>query len=558
MVDDGPELTYGEWDRRSDARAHQLAVAGVSHGDRVVLAFDNRRWTEYAVAYLAVLKTGAVAVPLSPRFAPPELASVLDHCQPSAVVGPPDLVPGGWSGVVLRSGDVADRELVVPFDVEARPDDVAEILYTSGTTGTPKGVACSHENILAHDLPPDDTPGATSEHRASFVHAFPIGTNAGQEVLRLPLRRGDRRAIVLATFDPDRLCALFDQHRVKRLQLVPAMAQVLLDSGAVQRHDLSSLERITLSSAPTPPTLFARLADAIPTASLWNAYALTEAGAARTLAAYDPARPTCVGHPVGESEVEVLADGELAQVGQVGLIRLRRRDSPSRWYYRDPAATAATFVDGWVHTGDVGYLDEGGALFLVDRRVDLIITGGANVSSVEVENVLYEHPAVSEAAVFSWPHPVLGEDVAAAVVLRFPASVSELQSFVRHRLAEHKIPHRVFVVDGLPRNASGKVLKRELRASLQEEQAAAAHRPPREATEEAICAIWEEILGLERVGIDDDFFESGGHSLAGVQIIARLADAFGVSLPVSVLFEAPTVAELAEVVQRERPTAPTD
>ncbi len=148
MVDDGPELTYGEWDRRSDARAHQLAAAGVSHGDRVVLAFDNRRWTEYAVAYLAVLKTGAVAVPLSPRFAPPELASVLDHCQPSAVVGPPDLVPGGWSGVVLRSGDVADRELVVPFDVEARTDDVAEILYTSGTTGTPKGVACSHEKHL--------------------------------------------------------------------------------------------------------------------------------------------------------------------------------------------------------------------------------------------------------------------------------------------------------------------------------------------------------------------------------------------------------------------------
>jgi acyl-CoA synthetase (AMP-forming)/AMP-acid ligase II len=213
---------------------------------------------------------------------------------------------------------------------------------------------------------------------------------------------------------------------------------------------------------------------------------------------------------VGGTEVKVLdEDGQPVVPGQVGEIWLRRRESPPRWYYGDPVATAATFVKGWVRTGDLGSLDDAGALYLVDRRRDVIITGGANVSSLEVEQVLAEHPAVAEAAVVAWPHPVLGEGVAAAVVVRQPTSASELQAFVRQRLGEHKTPQRVVFVDDLPRNASGKVLKRELRDRLQAEATTTEHRPARDAIESAICAVWEEVLGLDQVGIDDDFFDCG-------------------------------------------------
>lgn len=550
VVDGGPALTYRQWEDRSGAVARALAQRGVAHGDRVLLVFDNHRWTDFAVSYVGVLEAGATAVPASPRLTSREVTAIAGHCGARVIVAPPDLVPEAWSGPVVDPADVDGDGGAGPLP-QVTPGDLAEILYTSGTTGAPKGVACSHENILGHDLPSE--PGREAPSRASFVHAFPIGTNAGQEVLRLPLRRGDRTAIVLPVFDPCRLCALVAEHRVRRLQLVPAMGQLLVASGALGRHDVSSLERVTLSSAPAPPRLFARLAEALPGVSLWNAYALTEAGGARTLAAYDPNRPACVGFPVGETEVKVVdGAGDLASAGEVGDIWLRRRATPTRWYYRDPQATSTTFVDGWVRTGDVGYLDEHGALYLVDRRSDLIISGGANVSSVEVENVLYEHPSVSEAAVFPWSHPVLGEDVAAAVVLHETASPASLQAFVRERLAEHKTPHRLFFVETLPRNASGKVLKRELRERLEGESVATDQRLPGDSVEQAIAAIWQEVLGLQLVGVDDDFFDCGGHSLASAQIMARLVDRFQVELPVSVLFEAPTVAQLAEVVRHQR------
>jgi acyl carrier protein len=212
-----------------------------------------------------------------------------------------------------------------------------------------------------------------------------------------------------------------------------------------------------------------------------------------------------------------------------------------------------------VRTGDLGYLDDEGYLYLVDRKKDLIITGGLNVSSIEVEGVLGEHPAVAEAAVFGLPHDVLGQDVAAAVVLRGGADERELQAFVRERLAEYKTPHRIFVVDRLPRNPSGKVLKRELRATLgaaaAETGASVAARTPEE---EVILSIWAEVLQREGIGITDDFFALGGHSLAAAQIVARLNDALRLDLPADTIFESPTVAELATVVDaaRRQTTAP--
>ncbi|HWB70730.1 MAG TPA: AMP-binding protein, partial [Egibacteraceae bacterium] len=430
-----------------------------------------------------------------------------------------------------------------PLRVAAGTDDLAEIIYTSGTTGSPKGVACSHRSILVHDLPPEPQGGPVS-----FAHAFPIGTNAGQECLRMPLRR-PATAVVLPSFDPERLCALIAGRRIQRLQLVPAMAQMIVTSQAATRHDVSSVERVTLSSAPTPPALLPRLSAAFPNASLWNAYALTESGSARTVMRYDPSRPGSVGRPVGKSEVRVVDDaGDDLPPGEAGEVWLRRTGSPRRGYYRDPAATAAAFAGDWLRTGDLGFLDEDGYLYLVDRKKDLIISGGLNISSVEVENALYEHPAVLEAAVFGVAHDVLGQDVAAAVVVGSATETRELQSFVRQRLGEHKVPRQVAFVDRLPRNEAGKVLKRELRERFAAQPSSGAPALPSGDVEPAVVAGWQAVLGREDVGIHDDFFALGGHSLAAAQVVARLQDAFEVDLPVTAVFERPTVAELAAAV----------
>ena len=201
-----------------------------------------------------------------------------------------------------------------------------------------------------------------------------------------------------------------------------------------------------------------------------------------------------------------------------------------------------------MHTGDVGHVDAGGFLHLTDRRKDLIISGGSNISSVEVEHALYEHPAVVDAAVVGVPHPVLGEDVAAAVVVRSVTSERELQDVVRARLAEHKVPHRVVLVDHLPRNTSGKVIKAEVRALLAAAAPAVGFAGARTETEAVVVSVWAAVLDLSHVGVHDDFFALGGHSLAAAQIAARLRDAFAVDVPVAAVFESPTPAELARVV----------
>lgn len=552
---DTAELTYGEWEERSSAAGQALVDRGVRPGDRVGLVFANDRWVDYAVCYLGVQMAGAAAVPLGTRFAGPELEAVLAHAGVAGVVvagADVPVPPGAWMATPgeLERGAPAAPGRPVPVG----PDDLAEIVYTSGTTGRPKGVACTHRSLLAHDVPPDAAAARGPTAPVSFLHAFPIGTHAGQEALRVPLRIAGRVCIAMPTFEPEQLGALVERHRVVRLQLVPAMARLLVGSGVHRRHDLSSVRRVILSSAPAAPALFARLAEVFPGATLWNAYALTEAGPARTLMQWDPARPTAVGQPVGETEVRVVdAAGRPLASGETGDVWLRRRGTPNRSYYRDPEATAAVFVDGWVRTGDVGHLDRDGYLHLTDRQKDVIISGGLNVSSVEVEHALCEHPAVVEAAVFGVAHPVLGEDVGAAVVVRAPTSRRELQDVVRARLAEHKVPHRMVIVDQLPHNASGKVVKRELR-----ERFGASGGPEpvgaRDATEALVASVWEAVLGVP-VGVEDDFFALGGQSLAAAQIVARLRDASGVELPVAAVFEAPTVAELAARVSDAR-TAP--
>lgn len=550
VADGGVSLSYGAWERRSNAAARGLVARGVGRQQPVALVFANRDWVEYAIGYLAVLKAGAVAVPLGPRFAGPELEAI---CEASGV----GLIVGGDLPGWVSLGDLEAGQAGGEFQVPVSPTDLAEILYTSGTTGLPKGVACSHASVLFHEPPPEPQSEPEAGGRATVVHAFPVGTNAGQEVLRLPLRRGDRTVVILATFDPDRYCAVIEEHRVRRLQLVPAMAQLLVAGGAIEGHDLSSVERVVVSSAPCPPALLAAIGTAFPRAAVWNTYALTEAGTARTLNTEAVARPNSVGRPVGATELRIVDDQSRPVTGgATGEVHLRHPGAPPRSYYRDPEATAATFdADGWVRTGDLGYLEVDGHLVLVDRKKDLIIVGGLNVSSVAVENVLFQHPAVADVAVFGIDHPVLGQDVAAAVVVSRPLDVAELQRFARARLGEHQVPHHVVVTDELPRTASGKVRKALLRQQYPAEGSPSV-RPapvePRTPEEASVLAVWRVVMGRDDFGVEDDFYDLGGHSLAAGQIANRVADLFGVAVGLDAVLEHSTPARLAAEVLRAR------
>jgi hypothetical protein len=277
-----------------------------------------------------------------------------------------------------------------------------------------------------------------------------------------------------------------------------------------------------------------------------NLYELSEARHVGTAMTHDAAPSASVGRPRGRTRVRITDDeGRDVPDGTVGEIQLRWPGLPPQHYFRDGAASAAVFRDGWTRTGDAGYRDADGLLYIADRIKDVIIKGGVTISSLSVESALRQHPAVAEAAVFGVPHPLHGEEVAAAVVLRAPAESDELRAFLGGRLARHEIPTRFTVLAELPRNASGKVLKRQLRAR----NAPPAGGPPgADHSIGLLTAIWSAVLERDVVRPDDDFFALGGNSLQATQVTARVSAAYGIDLPVTAMFEHCRLADLAAVV----------
>jgi len=466
IVDGIAELRYAEWEAASNRLARALVARGVQRGDRVGLLYANASAHRFAIAYMAVHKAGAVNVPLNCRLALRELRAVVAHSGARALLygeaeaGLADALvkPTASIDVVLDPvAQEANDHSGEYFQVLRTDDDLADILYTSGTTGMPKGVACDHGNVTFQT-----SQSASAYFRgATFLHAVPVFTFAGAHAMMLIPLRGGMTTVVQPRFDPARYLALIDERKVAMAFAVPSMVLLMLRRGGPPR---SSLRLLLYGTAPMPPSAIARLPELFPNAMLVNMYGLTESGTAVcSLPPYEAhRRPTSVGKPVPPAEVRVVgADGEVCPPGEPGEVCMR---SPARTrrYFRDDAATRATWTtDGWLRTGDIGYLDADGYLYLVDRKTDLIVRGGFNIAAAEVEHVLLEHPDVREAAVIGVPHPVLGEAVAAFVV--GSAAPEVLEAFCRERLADYKVPRRFTFVDALPRNALGKVLKRELR-----------------------------------------------------------------------------------------------
>ena len=486
LVIDAGEMTYAQWESESNRLARGLAAGGIGKGDRVALYLRPEEALRFMVAYAAIHKAGAVAVPTNIRLTESEIARLLGHAEVAAVLTDAELAgaarrigaelgtgadivtaPGaedaGSSPVPAWSWGEAGDDDDSEFQVAVSSEDLADILYTSGTTGLPKGVAIRHRNVA---LIPGAPHPSYSGH--SWLHASPLFTFAGIGFIYNPMQLG-LLGIYLPRFDAGRWLSLVEQLTPQFVFLVPAMAQLIVSHPAFGSADLSSVEMCAVGSSPLAPATLRSLQEAMPEASVSNSYGMTEAGPAFCSMPKGEAlkRIGSVGQPMPPLEVRILDEnGNEVAPGEIGEAVLRM-DGRQREYYRDPEATAGTWKDGWLHSGDLARIDADGFLYIVGRKKDVIIRGGNNVHAVDIEAVLLDHPSVIEAGVVGVPHDVLGEDVAAVVVVVDEAVTAEqLRDHCAARLADYKVPRRIEFADELPRNATGKILKEQLRRSL--------------------------------------------------------------------------------------------
>jgi long-chain acyl-CoA synthetase len=463
--------------------ANVLVSLGVRPGDRVAVLLPN--CPEVFTAYVGISAIGGAVVPIVFLLTPPEIAHILADSVPKVLVtGPLFLdkvteatraMPAAPTVVVVgepvpdgaRSWSSLMAEAAPEFATTSRSDeDVAVIMYTGGTTGRPKGVLLSHENLRWNAVTCAEAvqiePGSVSLLCLPVAHLFGMIASITGQVL-------GTRGVLLEWFTPDGVLRAIRDHSVQYLPLVPTMMTLLLQDPEAEGDDTSTLTRVFASAAPVPIELAEAFEERFGCEVL-EGYGQTEAAPA--IALMRPGlekKAGSTGPPLPGADVRIEDDahGEVSP-GEVGEICAR---SPGimKGYHNLPAVTAETLAHGWLHTGDVGYLDDDGYLFVTDRKKDLIIRGGFNVYPRDIEDLLLEHPGVSEVAVVGRPHPEMGEEVVAFVVKapgRDPTE-DELLGFAAERLAKYKRPKEIRFTGFLPRSPIGKVLKRDLRAELE-------------------------------------------------------------------------------------------
>ncbi|MFE1961757.1 long-chain fatty acid--CoA ligase [Streptomyces sp. NPDC059479] len=484
ITQEGRYLTNSQLHQRVHSLAAGLAELGVRRGDVVGLLLYNRH--EFLEAVYATNLLGAVFLPLNYRLSEEEWQYILGHAQARAIVTEPEFVPAVERSTgcltdlkhrILVGGDIPGKSWAGYEDLLARhprarlepvdvgPDDLQRLMYTSGTTARPKGVCITYGNLQAKNLAHIVHFGLTAAD--TTLVCGPLYHVGGLDMPALATLYAGGGVVLQRKFDaPGVLCAIQDHH-VTNVWLAPAMVNAVLEVPDREAFDTTSVRFILGGGEKTPEPVLRRIMTAFPNAWFADAYGLTETVSGDTFLDREHAltKLGSVGRPVPHTKVRIVDDnGRQVPAGELGEITLR---GPKVFagYWRDEKATAAAIRDGWFHTGDIGHLDEDGFLFIDDRKKDMIVSGGENIATPEVERVLYEHPAVLEAAVVGLTHPRWGEVPRAFVVFRPGASaeVEELREFCRARLAKFKVPACFDIVPELPRTPSGKVLKRSLR-----------------------------------------------------------------------------------------------
>jgi fatty-acyl-CoA synthase len=462
--------TYAELHDRAARLASALAAGGVTAGDRVALLLHNG--IEFVETLFACHRLGAVPVPINFRLAPNEIDFILADSGAVAVICDSPAPGAGGHGMVLEVGPNYDAAVASAPPLrevtDVVEDDPALMCYTSGTTGRPKGAVLTHRNLVASTL--------------SWIHEMRAGQDdvwlSGQPLFHIGGINGLLPFLVLGatviltpttTFDPGAALRLIEAHGVTMCIFVPTQWAAICAHDAVRQVDPRRLRVAMWGASPAPPRTLEAMAETFPQAAIVSAYGQTEmSGAATLLKGTDATRKMgSVGTPMLGVELRVV-DDELRDLPPDGVGEIvYRGPSVMAGYHRQPEATREAFAGGWFHSGDLARVDEEGYLWLVDRKKDMIVSGGENVYPAEVERVLLDHPAVAEAAVIGVPHPRWVETPLAFVVLNEGVEVGEadLVAHCRRYLAGFKKPSSVITVQELPRNAGGKVLKRRLRES---------------------------------------------------------------------------------------------
>ncbi|MBV9924067.1 MAG: long-chain fatty acid--CoA ligase [Acidobacteria bacterium] len=461
----GKRSTFLELHERVAGIAAALSRYGFRVGDRLAILLPNE--PEYIELVYACAWLGLIAVPLNTRLSATEIDHVLADASPRGLIRHSSLPAPSVRPLWERVLDVE------PLDVEAAaapapvydPDAVLALIYTSGTTGKPKGVVLTHANMLANvDHGNYWLPYSEGD---VYLHAAPLFHIADFPAMFAYPAFGACQ-VTIPKFSPRSFCETVERERVTRTVLVPTMINMLTQFPELGKYDLNSLKELPYGGSPMAPELVRRTREALPGVKLIQCYGLSETGfltALRDQEHTDDRLKSC-GRPCPGIDVRVVDEsGKEVATGQSGELVVRGANV-MRGYWNNPEETSRAFRDGFFRTGDIGRQDADGYFYILDRLKDMIVTGGENVYSGEVEAVIYEHPAVREAAVFGIPDPQWGELVAACVVLKPGTSLGadELVAHCRRSLANYKIPRRVeFSEDELPKSGSGKILKKVLR-----------------------------------------------------------------------------------------------
>lgn len=564
---DRSALTYAGLTQLTANTRSRLNELGIGRNDRVAVVLPNG--PEMATAFLAVA-AAATCAPLNPAFPRAEFEFYMDDLQPKALITLRGLESPARTVAVAEGIAVVELDpsatTAGEFDLSgpsqplmaqpgaAQADDIALVLSTSGTTSRPKQVPLTHTNLLASAYSVVKTLELTPHDRC--LNVMPLFHIHGLSMVVLASVTAGASVVCTPGFDAQEFFEWLNRFKPTWYSAVPTMHQAILQHSAVYHPSIAnhSLRFIRSESSPLPPQVLLQLERAFGV-PVNESFGMTEAGQQITSNPLPPKprKPGSVGPAAGPQVAIMDPEGSALLPAHTQGEVVIRGSNVIAGYANNPHANATGFVDGWFRTGDQGYLDEDGYLFLTGRLKEIINRGGEKISPREVDEVLLSHPDVLQATTFAVPHPQLGEEVAAAIVLQPGAAVSErlLQRFAIAQLAEFKVPRRILIVDDMPTGPTGKPQRIGLaeKLGLARPARSAPRMAPRTPTERYLANAWCEVLGLQEISVFEPFVAAGGDSLRAMRLVTRVREKFDIDLHIVDLFAASTIAAQAEVIE---------